>query len=264
VYGLTPTSGRLPYDAKSGMDAIKAVHGPLARSVEGLEVYVQALLSTSPWDWDQATLRMPWRATEYEQGLATHRPLVIGVMRHDGVVLPHPPIQTGLEEFVTRLRHAGHSIVEVAPFKTQEMMDVMFKLFGSEGDRDTQPLQSILDEPLIREIDPPTKEDELSAHEYAQLNRRKLQLRQEFHEHWMAAKVGTDTIDALVMPSGGHVAPPHGSMTYFAYEAISNFLDRPCATFPVGTVLPGEYSVKSEFVPMSAADAENWKKCKCR
>ena len=111
IYGLCPSTHRFPcYEAAqtSGQEGIVGVAGPLARSVQGLEIYTRTLLSLKPWEWDHTVNHMPWRQDMYEEGLGFKHPLCFGIMRH-GVVRPHPPIERGIEETRQSLLKAGHN-----------------------------------------------------------------------------------------------------------------------------------------------------------
>jgi amidase len=71
-------------------------------------------------------------------------------------------------------------------------------------------------------------------------------------------------VDVFILPSGGTVAPPHDTMDYWLYEAISNILDWTCATIPICSVdLELDKPVGEEdFNPLSNLDTLNWRKCK--
>lgn len=62
VYGLKPSIGRFPtYGAKSGLpgqEGIGGVNGPMARSIEALELYSAAVVDGKPWLYDPKMVRL--------------------------------------------------------------------------------------------------------------------------------------------------------------------------------------------------------------
>jgi Asp-tRNA(Asn)/Glu-tRNA(Gln) amidotransferase A subunit family amidase len=59
---------------------------------------------------------------------AQTRPLVIAVMRDDGVVKPHPPVTRVLEDVAAKLEMAGHEIISWTPGSLhQECIDIMVR-----------------------------------------------------------------------------------------------------------------------------------------
>lgn len=268
VFGLCPSPERFPYHAAKdggGDTIIRPVAGPLSRSVDGLELYTRTLLALKPWEWDQSSVPLPWREPEYVLGCGKVRPLCFGLMTHDAVVLPHPPILRGLDMLKTALEDAGHQVVEIEPFDGKEILDLSFKIWSAEGGSKLRAELESSGEPLIKEAIPPNESLKLSVEEYQAAAVQVNVLRQKYLDRWSATRLQTrsgEPVDAIILPSGGHVAPPHGTMEYFTYEAISNLLEWTCATIPVTSVDADVDKVdNSPFKPMSDADQRNWDKC---
>ncbi|CAG8264785.1 unnamed protein product [Penicillium olsonii] len=268
IYGLCPSPDRLPSHSAENTDGatvIRAVVGPLSRGVDGLEVYTRAILSMNPWDWDFSSAKIPWREEEYQEGLGKNHRLAFGFMPHDSVVLPNPPILRGLQETKNALRRMGHQVIDIEPFDGRELMDAAFKVYFADGGEQIRELLSILDEPLIKEVQEPDPSTKLSIPQYEAAAIKIKQLRQKYLDIWQKTSCQTQTglpIDAIILPSGGTVAPPHSSMEYFTYEAISNVLEWTCATIPVTKVNSRlDQKPKRPFEPMSDFDRRNWEKC---
>ncbi|KAL4745060.1 hypothetical protein BDW72DRAFT_199003 [Aspergillus terricola var. indicus] len=266
IYGLCPSPDRLPGHSAENSDGsmvIRAVTGPLSRSVDGLEVYTRTLLSLKPWDWDFSTATIPWREDEYALGRGQKRRLCFGFMAHDSVVLPNPPILRGMQELRSALLRAGHQVIDVDPFDGKALTQAAFRLFLATGGEEVTKILSVLDEPLIKEVpqpDPSTKISVLEYHECAVMIK---QLRQKYLDIWLATSARTESglpVDAIILPSGGTVAPPHGTMEYFTYEMISNVLEWTCATVPVTTVDPFLDAKPPTFEAMSEHDQRNYDK----
>lgn len=111
IFGLCPSASRFPNKGAlrtSGQEAIIPVAGPLSRSVDGLTLYTRTILGLEPWKWDSTILEIPWRQELYDLGRGKQRPLCFGIMRHDSLVTPDPPIKRCLEETKLKLEAAGH------------------------------------------------------------------------------------------------------------------------------------------------------------
>ena len=98
----------------------------MSRNIDSLVAVTEAVIDQGPWDRDPKCSPVPWRSDLFER--ARSRPLVIAVMRDDGVVRPHPPIARVLEEVVAKLEQAGHEIVSWTPGNLhQECIDIMVR-----------------------------------------------------------------------------------------------------------------------------------------
>ncbi|PYI30065.1 alpha-glucosidase [Aspergillus indologenus CBS 114.80] len=265
IFGLCPSAGRLPAHSAANADGhmtIQGVAGPLSRSVDGLEVYTRALLGLRPWEWDFSSIRLPWREEEYCAGRGARHPLCFAVVPHDGVVRPNPPIRRAMHLVKHALVAAGHQVIDLDPWDGQELMDAAAPILFASGGAEVKALLRVLDEPLIDEVAPLDAKPPLSVAQYRAAAVKVKMLREKYLDLWQATAASTATglpVDAVILPSGGTVAPPHGKMEYFTYEAISNVLDWTCATIPVSTVDP-VLDVRTEglFEPMSEYDRRNW------
>jgi amidase len=81
----------------------------MARSVQDLRLYSEGVISQEPWLHDPRCLPIPWREVTPKSKLK------IGVMWHDGIVMPTPPITRALKETVEKLKHAGHEVIQWEP-----------------------------------------------------------------------------------------------------------------------------------------------------
>lgn len=268
IYGLCPSPFRFPEHSAENTDGnvvIQAVAGPMARGVDGLEVYTRTLLGLRPWEWDFSSARIPWREDDYQEGLGNVHPLCFAFMPHDSVVLPNPPIQRGMRELREALLRAGHQVIDIDPWDGLELMETASPTFYATGGEEIRKLLSVLDEPLIAEVTPLEEMATLSVAQYKSAAVKVKLLRQKYMDIWQATASKTATglsVDAVILPSGGTVATPHGTMEYFTYEAISNVLEWTCATVPVTKVDPFlDPKPEGPFNPMSDYDQRNWDTC---
>ncbi|UPL02634.1 hypothetical protein LCI18_013568 [Fusarium solani-melongenae] len=272
IYGLCPSHGRLPlHSAKytSPSYPINGVAGPLCRSIDGLEVYTRTVLSLNPWDWDSFCVPMPWNQMLYDFFIrqATLKELSFGFVAHDGVVLPHPPIQRCIQQVKTALMNSGFDVIDVELFDgTERMWETAQDIFSAAGSKPLMDIVTILSEPMIEEMGLSMPQKPLTAPELLERGKTIFSLRQELLDRWRQTSTRTRSgkpVDVFILPSGGHVAPPHGSMEYFLYEAISNILDWTCATIPVGRVDPAidPATAPARDIPfLSPWDRRNWEK----
>ena len=116
LYGIRPSTGRLPYEGMAnsvdGRNSILSVVGPFATSVSSLRLVITALLSQEPWLHDPMVNEIPRR---YEQEKEIHErigsmgdaskvgQLVFGVLKHDGLVSPTPPVRRAIDMVVEKL-----------------------------------------------------------------------------------------------------------------------------------------------------------------
>ena len=119
LYGIRPSSGRLPYEGMAnsmeGQNSILSVVGPLSHSAGSLRLLIKSLLSQQPWLHDPLVNEMPWRDDQEKQiqdlihssHNGTPR-LAFGIMKHDGAVTPHPPVQRAMDIVVKTLERLGH------------------------------------------------------------------------------------------------------------------------------------------------------------
>lgn len=81
-YGLRPTALRVPVlghtGVNGGQESIRGVAGPLATSVEDLEVWMRTVIDQEPWEYETSLMPVPWRA-DVKLGQFT-----VGVMWDDG------------------------------------------------------------------------------------------------------------------------------------------------------------------------------------
>jgi amidase len=55
---------------------------------------------------------MPWRAEQVNN--VTGRPLRLGLIKWDTIVMPHPPVQRGIRIVEEALKSQGHDVIDFA------------------------------------------------------------------------------------------------------------------------------------------------------
>lgn len=111
LYSLRPTSRRLPYAGASntfdGAEALESVVGPMATSLESLRVFMRAVISAKPWEYDPRVVEREWD-DELARARGDEGKKCFAVMHSDGLVRPQPPLERGMRELAEKLSAAGH------------------------------------------------------------------------------------------------------------------------------------------------------------
>jgi amidase len=108
LYAIRPTADRVP---KGGMDNINSTGqttiqlscGPICHSIGDLELLTKVINAYPHNKYDVTCAPIPWRNVDTLNGK-----LAIGIMKWDGVVMPHPPILRALGHVKQVLERAGH------------------------------------------------------------------------------------------------------------------------------------------------------------
>ncbi|KAF2246347.1 amidase [Trematosphaeria pertusa] len=258
IYGIKPTAFRIPTDGwgylMAGADVIESVLGPLSTSLTGLTLFMKTIVDAEPWLTEPALIPMPWRDIE----LPKDRPLRIGVLWHDGVVRPHPPITRALKMATERLKEKGVEVTDFEPYLHDEAWAILSSLYFTDGgEEDTEAINSsgepwrplsdwiIKDNPCVKKLD---------VGELTYWLEEREAYRKEYALHWK--KSG---IDALLCPVGPGVAPKHDTAKYWGYTSQWNLLDYPGVVFPVCKVDKEKDRLEEQGKPLSGHDKDNRK-----
>ncbi|KAK6347312.1 hypothetical protein TWF696_007383 [Orbilia brochopaga] len=270
LYGLRPTSYRLPMGGQSatmlGAEHIVPVVGPLSTHLPGLSLFMSTVLASQPWLIDPMLVPIPWRDDEshFPLNAVTGRmkKVKIGVMRCDGVVMPHPPVTRAIDEVVGKLREYPEEfeIVQWEENEAAEAWDIISALYfvdGGEQERSAMAASGEPALPLSEWILTQPKVPKPPGHTIDALWRITGQ-RDAFRERFLARWLKSG-IDVLLCPVGPGVAPRLGTAKYWGYTALWNLLDYPAAVFPVGVVGEQDWGSWTHKDPLSDTDRENIK-----
>ncbi|KAF1952794.1 amidase [Byssothecium circinans] len=269
LYALKPSSSRLPYQGVSvsteGQEHVPSVVGPMSRNLDSLTTVTKAVIDAKPWTLDPKCCPLTWRNELYET--VQSRPLVIAVMRDDGVVRLHPPVARVLEEVASKLEAAGHELVPWKPGTLhQELIDVFDQYYTADGGEDIRREVQAGGEPYIPHVEALINRGQpISVYSYWQLNKRRLALQKKFLDLWNATASPTsgEPIDILLAPVMPHSAVPHRKCRWVGYTKVFNVVDYPSVVLPAGEVsreLDAEAVARmGEYTPRNALDEWNWK-----
>lgn len=249
-YGFKPTAGRVSVDGTVGEhENERGVVGPLARSVDGLEVWMKAVLARAP---------VPWRP---DVSLGT---FTVAVLWDDGINKPQPPVQRALRAAAAKLRAAGITVVDWEPHDHQRGLDILTALRLPDGG------QRYLDE-LAESGEPPLPSTRHALgmagkssriphmlHDTATLKREQEIYRRE-HEALMEER----GVDFILSPACVGVGALQGIAKHAHYTSIWGVLDLPSVVLPSGLRCDKDVDVRVEaYSPRSDVDEEEWRACK--
>jgi amidase len=230
----------------------------MSNSLADLSLFMKVIIDSQPWLHEPALIPLPW--TPFET--LSHIHIRIGIMSHDGVVTPHPPITRALESLQDQLRSIdGIEIVPWHPHAHDEAWAIQSSLYFPDGGAADKATMAQTGEPILPltrwmlEENPCVKK--LSVDELFYWQEEREAYRTEYARLWRERGV-----DAVLCPVGPSVAGRHDSSRYWGYSAVWNLLDYPAAVFPVGRVdkkVDRGYERESY---LSGKDEEEWKKCK--
>ena len=224
-------------NSNDGQISVLSVVGPLATSVAGLRLVFEGLLSMSPWFHDPMVHEIPWRHDKEKEVLdlikasgSSKGKLAFGMLPHDGVVSPHPPVARAMKIVRKTLEKLGHSIVEWTPPSHQHMCDLVDETWICDGGRDVHQDFALSGEPLADQVSTTYGSEpfrEYSATEMHRVNRDIREARKEYMDYWNSTAEYTGTgrpVDGFFMPLAPFAAArPKGYLYYgYRYLALSN------------------------------------------
>lgn len=216
---------------------------------------MRVVIDTKPWRREPALIPLAWTHP-------TITNLKLGIMMHDSVVLPHPPITRALTQLSERLSSVPD--ITVVPWHAHlhdEAWAILSSLYYPDGGAADKATMAGSGEPMLPltkwmlQDNPCVKK--LSTEELWYW----LEEREEYRREY-AAKWNETGVDAIICPSAPGVAPKHDTAMYWGYTAVWNLLDYSAAVFPVDKV-DKTVDLKYERKEcMSGADEQEWEKCK--
>ncbi|KAG6355153.1 hypothetical protein INS49_004234 [Diaporthe citri] len=258
-YGFRPTASRVPMNGVVGptgeQKSAGGVAGPLARSVDGLEAWMKAVLAQAPRDADTSLASHPWRS---DVGLGG---FTVGVMWDDGIIRPHPPVLRALRTAVDKLKAVGVRVVDWEPCNHQRGLDILASLSFPDGG------QRYLDEfdesgepalPSTRHAFGMAKKSDkipLTAHDTSALRQER-----EKHQREHDALMKDRGVDFILGPAYVGAGALQGSVKYPHYSSIWDILDMPSVVLPSGLRCDKDVDVRDEtYNPRSDVDKKEWR-----
>lgn len=169
-----------------------SVNGPLARTLEEVIFYSKTIINQQPWLRDPKCLPIPWRPVERKKYLK------LAVFWNDGIVTPTPPVARALSETVSKLRAAGHEIVEWDPAEHEEANSLLRQLFVADGAKSIRGLLERTNEPFRPEMQSYEDSVERGVHEMWKIQATRSELQKRYLDRWQAIE-GLDGLICMIL-----------------------------------------------------------------
>ncbi|GME84525.1 unnamed protein product [Ambrosiozyma monospora] len=261
LYGLCPTFGRFPaYGTRSALPGLEAIHlvsGPLCRSLDSMEFYLENILAADPSTIDPMCSYLPWKPIDL-----SGEKLTFAICLDDGFVRPVPPVRRALKTVKKLIEDAGHEVIEWQPKDLLRDLTVLsLKLFFAEGAETIKKTIKASGEPFLsqfelfhlKELEP------ITVSELYQAQEEKAKMLKQFLDEWMATKKLTKNgkvIDAFILPVAPYPAPPHNKAGWFGYTTAFNVLGWPAGVLPVTYADKNVDIVEKNYEPRNPFDKQ--------
>ncbi|KAG5659718.1 hypothetical protein KAF25_002277 [Fusarium avenaceum] len=234
LYALKPTAVRIPKGGMPdlGQSLIQVSFGPICHSIKDMEL-LASVVNAHPFNkYDVTCTPVPWKTPE-----ALKKKLRIGLMKWDGVVMPHPPVLRALEHTRYVLETAGHEVVDFEPpFDCWQALKTTFDIYYQGGADQTLAALQESGEPLIPAISDLMRVfnvRQLPATELLELHGKVRAYKDQFLAAWNKTADNGQPIDGLICPPAPGVGYPHDFNTYWGYTAMFNLVDYPSVILPI-------------------------------
>jgi amidase len=158
----------------------------------------------------------------------------------DGVVDPHPPVTRALNEVASKLRAAGHDVIEFKPpVDLWQAALTTWALYFQTGAKEIKAALAASGEPPIAQFQHNLdvfQTRELAAAEIFKCHNDQLAYKAAFVKAWDATINETSTrqpIDCIICPSATMAGSPHDFPLWWGYTTIWNLIDYPSIIMPI-------------------------------
>ncbi|KAI6907170.1 amidase family protein [Hortaea werneckii] len=259
VYGLKPTSRRIPYagqasPARAGAETfgVLPAAGTFARSVQDIEHFMSSVLKFDTWSVDEGVISVPWRA------LPSHsagKKLRLGFILEDPSYPLHPAVLRTMKTAIAQLEESGHQLIPLEPdLPSNVLTDAMKTGFFHFA---MDPKQTVLGhitrsgEAVIPSLStatmPEMKDFKPQLDDVFRLQNERLRIQRAFRELYTSK-----ALDAILMPTYQATAVPHDTYGLPCYTVLANLLDYPAISMPflkADQNLDAEYIRDVKYVP---------------
>ena len=266
IVGFKPSAGRIPTGGQrsaqlesAGKVGMEFVVGPIARCLEDVGVFMEAVEWGRQWEREASVLPGRWWSG-YDGVERPKREMVIGVVWRDGVTEPLPPVMRVLEDTVGTLKAKGIEVVYVDAKSFKDCQGLANKFFNVEGGNYTLDILEKTGEPLIPWLATRLKRRKpATVDRLRDLQAQKTQLQDSFLEIWKTAD--GRSIDAFICPVAPHPVPPIDRWNGVSYTVSFVILDYPAAVIPVRSVTEEDLEEDIDMEVLGAWDKVNRELC---
>ncbi|KAG2187198.1 hypothetical protein INT44_004870 [Umbelopsis vinacea] len=256
IYGIRGTIGRIPtagtLTGLPGQFHIKSVAGPMARSLESVELIAKLLYNSNPERLDENCVPMPWREP------VLPKKLVFGVIRSDKVCRPTPAVTRALEKAIEAVKAQGHEVIEWDPVDVTLAGDISMEFFTADGGDLLK--DSMEDEPALEHQFGSLKLKPVPSSRIWAAQRERTKIEKAVLAQWNKScnlSESGQVMDGIISPVSAVPAYPHRQPMYVTYTSYWNLVDYPSVAFPV---LKADASIdgKPEIEYITKAEKQLW------
>ncbi|KAK4504572.1 hypothetical protein PRZ48_005488 [Zasmidium cellare] len=267
LYGFRPTADRIPLFGQEsvrteyvyrGIPKILACAGPLAHTLEDLELFMTTVIGQQPWNYDSLSFAVPWQ-TRFEQKNSTDVKLRIGVLpEHPGAPL-HPPVRRASQEAISLLEKASHEVIHLPQDPATDItlgnrIAYQYYFYGPKK----ADILGASGEPMVKSVAGginPLSTGDLTVDPQADLTAQIEGLwsaRAKYTDAWRKVWV-ENQLDVVLCPGAHCTAVAHDTWGWPFYTAPWNLTDFPSLVIPFGKVSkeldPEGFPAKSHSQP---------------
>jgi len=256
IYGYKPTTATLPMKAMlshafAAELNIESSTGPMCRTLRDAELFTKLLLDAKPWLEEPRIIPLRWTGRH----TPLPAPLRIGIIEHDGFIVPQPPVRRAIAWAKERLSDPKHSsLFDIKPFTPHNAKEAWFltrRTYWPDGGSTTLAAIREGGEPILPLTASITSSAAphgmLTAEDVNQLRAQRDHFRLAFADSWNAQGV-----DVVIGPAFVGPACKHDTAFYWTYTSLWNYVDYPGVVVPTGIKAeegekyPGDYEPLSE------------------
>ncbi|KAL6691563.1 amidase signature domain-containing protein [Trichoderma pleuroticola] len=233
IYGFKPTSCVVPRKGLVAGGAIAELNilttaGPLCHSLRDMDLFMSVLLDLKPYLVDPSLVPIPWTGLK---SLPQPKPLKIGVMMNDGVIIPQPPVIRAHIWAIEKLKASNNfSIKTFEPYDMFKAINNIILAYWPDGGNGIQKHLAASGEPLLpltQLVIQAAEGPELTPYQIMAQHLERDQFRCDFARHWESQDV-----DFVICPVSFGPACEHEMSYYPNYTAFWNYVDYPGAVVP--------------------------------
>ncbi|KAA8650657.1 hypothetical protein EYZ11_002805 [Aspergillus tanneri] len=240
VYGFKPTSNRIPFSGQTsgrmeGVPGLTPSAGPLAQSLEDIEIFMTTVLNSEPWRYDVTATATSWNRPQ----TAGRSLLTIGILPEDPQFPLHPPVRRALKSAIAALSKKGHRILQLESDASRNVayasrLAFQYFTYGPHIDH-----ISPSGEPQVASLAKSSSPMFTGTFPVDQ----KLGVFEKIHALHIARKTYADAwrrtwvqsnLDIILAPGAQNTAVPHDTYGWPPYTVIWNLLDYPACIIPYG------------------------------
>ncbi|PKK52696.1 hypothetical protein CI102_2428 [Trichoderma harzianum] len=224
IYGFKPTTCVVPRKGLIAGGAIAELNilttaGPLCNSLRDMDLFMSVLLDSKPYPVDPTLVPMSWTGLK---SLPQPKPLKIGVMMNDGVIVPQPPITRALNWAIEKLKASNNfSIRTFEPYNVSKAINNAILAYWPDGSNGIKKHLAASGEPMLpltQLVIKAAEGPELTPYQILAQHLDRDQFRCDFARHWESQDV-----DFVLCPVFFGPACEHEMVFYPNYTAFWNY-----------------------------------------